>query len=111
MPGLRKVSQVIFSNDRDETTVSFLLRFPFFLFLFFLCNRRRKTRKRSLTRFVFFSVFLFVTEGENQGNDVDSICGVIKREMVAALGFEWWKNTMQPATNDAKAHKFNNADY
>ena len=34
-----------------------------------------------------------------------------KREMVAALGFEWWKNTMQPATNDAKAHKFNNADY
>ena len=87
MPGLRKVSQVMFSNDRDETTVSFLLRC--FLFLF----------------------FFDVTEGEKQGNDVDSVCGVIKREMVAALGFEWWKNTMQPATNDAKAHKFNNADY
>ena len=87
MPGLRKVPQVMFSNDRDETTVSFLLRY--FLFLF----------------------FFDVTEGEKQGNDVDSVCGVIKREMVAALGFEWWKNTMQPATNDAKAHKFNNADY
>lgn len=64
--------------------------------------------------FVVFFLFLFffdVTEGEKQGNNVDSVCGVIKREMVAALGFEWWKNTMQPATNDAKAHKFNNADY
>ena len=79
-------------------------------FLFFFRNRRRKTRKRPLTRFVF-SVFFYVTEGEKQGNNVDSVCGVIKREMVAALGFEWWKNTMQPATNDAKAHKFNNADY
>jgi hypothetical protein len=29
-----------------------------------------------------------VTEGEKQENNVDSICGVIKREMVAALGFE-----------------------
>ena len=74
MPGLRKVPQVMFSNDRDETTVSFLLRCFFFLF------------------------FFDVTEGEKQGNNVDSICGVIKREMVAALGFEWWKNTMQPAT-------------
>jgi hypothetical protein len=43
---------------------------------------------------------------------------VIKREMVAV---RWGlnggrkkdgeKNTMRPATNDAKAHKFNNADY
>ena len=102
--------KLCFKNDRDETTVSFLLRFLFFVSVFFLSNRRRKTRKRLLTRFVF-SVFFFVTEGEKQGNDVDSVCGVIKREMVAALGFEWWKNTMQPATNDAKAHKFNNADY
>jgi hypothetical protein len=60
---------------------------------------------------IFFFCFFDVTEGEKQGSDVDSVCGVIKREMVAALGFEWWKNTMQPATNDAKAHKFNNADY
>jgi len=61
---------------------------------------------------VFLFLFFFdVTEGEKQGNNVDSVCGVIKREMVAALGFEWWKNTMQPATNDVKAHKFNNADY
>jgi hypothetical protein len=43
---------------------------------------------------------------------------VIKQEMMAA---RWGlnggrkkdgeKNTMRPATNDAKAHKFNNADY
>jgi hypothetical protein len=50
MPGLRKVPQIMFSNDRDETTVSFLLRC--FLFLF----------------------FFDVTEGEKQGNDVDSVC-------------------------------------
>jgi hypothetical protein len=35
-----------------------------------------------------------VTEGENKE----------ERRMVR-------KNTMRPATNDAKAHKFNNADY
>jgi hypothetical protein len=39
--------------------------------------------------FSFFSFFLFlfffdVTEGEKQGSGVDSICGMIKREMVAA---------------------------
>jgi hypothetical protein len=45
------------SYDRDETTVSFLLRFIFFLSVFFLSNRRRKTRKRSVTRFVFFLFF------------------------------------------------------
>ena len=50
MPGLRKVPQVMFSNDRDETTVSFLLR----------C--------------FFVSVCFFdLTEGEKQGNDVDSV--------------------------------------
>jgi hypothetical protein len=36
----------------------------------------------------FFSFFCFcffdVTEGEKQGSGVDSVCGVIKREMVAA---------------------------
>jgi hypothetical protein len=36
--------------------------------------------------FFFFSFFLFfyVTEGEKQGSGVDSVCGVINREMVAA---------------------------
>jgi hypothetical protein len=39
--------------------------------------------------FVFFSFLFFVsdfyvTEGEKQGSDVDSVCGVIKREMMAA---------------------------
>jgi hypothetical protein len=62
MPGLRKVPQVMFKNDQDETTSLFpfpifylfsgsilSLSFSFFSFLFFvsvfLCNRRRKTRK------------------------------------------------------------------
>jgi hypothetical protein len=36
--------------------------------------------------FVFFFCFCFfdVTEGGKQGSGVDSVCGVIKREMVAA---------------------------
>jgi hypothetical protein len=67
--------------------------------------------KETVVDSVCFFCFFYVTEGEKQGNDVDSVCGVIKQEMVAALGFQWWKNTMQPTTNDAKAHKFNNADY
>jgi predicted permease len=77
MPGLRKVPQVMVKNDRDETTALFpfpifclfsgsilslsFFFFSFFLFLFFLRNRRRK-----------------------QGSDVDSVCGVLKREMVVA---------------------------
>ena len=70
-----------------------------------------KNKETAVDSVCFFCFLFDVTEGEKQGDDVDSVCGVIKREMVAALGFEWWKNTMQPATNDAKAHKFNNADY
>jgi hypothetical protein len=35
--------------------------------------------------FFFVSVFFFdITEGEKQGSGVDSVCGVIKQEMVAA---------------------------
>jgi hypothetical protein len=81
----------------------------------------------------FVSVFFDVTEGEKQGSGVDSVCFFLfflrnrrrkirKRRWLGlwrdqteygggALGFEWWNNTMQPATNDVKAHKFNNADY
>jgi hypothetical protein len=68
--------------------------------------------------FFFCFCFFYVTEGEKQGSGVDSVCGVIKREMVAARSGlnggrkkDSEKNTMQPATNDAQAHKFNNADY
>ena len=99
MPGLRKVPQVMVKNYRDETTA--LFPFPIF------CLFSGSILSLSFSFFCFF----YVTEVEKQGNNVDSVCGVIKWEMVAALGFEWWKNTMQPATNDAKAHKFNNADY
>jgi hypothetical protein len=40
----------------------------------------------SFSFFLFFFCFYFfdVTEGEKQGSGVDSVCGVIKREMVAA---------------------------
>ena len=77
MPGLRKVPQVMVKNDRDETTALFpfpiflivLGFYPFSFFFFFF--------------FSFFS-FFYVTEGEKQGSGVDSVCGVIKREMVAA---------------------------
>jgi hypothetical protein len=79
MPSLRKVPQVMVKNDRDETTA--LFPFPIFLFVLWFYP----------FSFVFFFsllsfLFLFfdVTEGEKQGNDVDSVCGVIKREMVAA---------------------------
>ena len=97
MPGLRQVPQVMVKNDRDETTALY----PFSFVVFF-----------------FVSVFFYVTEGEKQGSGVDSVCGVIKREMVAAhQGLnggrkkDGEKNTKQPATNDAKTHKFNNEDY
>ena len=78
MPGLRKVPQVMFKPTEMRQPLCFLslffclfsgsilsLTFSFFSFLFFvsvfLRNRRRK-----------------------QGSGVDSVCGVIKREMVAA---------------------------
>ena len=89
---------------------SYLVSGLFFFFCFFFVTEgENQGNGRWLG--LFFLFFFDVTEGEKQGNNVDSVCGMIKREMVAALGFEWWKNTMQPATNDAKAHKFNNADY
>ena len=60
MPGLRKVPQVMVKNDRDETTALYPFSFVFF----------------------FLLLFFYVTEGEKQGSGVDSVCGVIKREMV-----------------------------
>jgi hypothetical protein len=79
MPGLRKVPQVMVKNDRDETTA--LFRFPIFLFVLWFYP----------FSFVFFFYFLFflflffyVTDGEKQGRGTDSVCGMIKREMVVA---------------------------
>ena len=66
MPGLRKVPQVMFSNDRDETTVSFLLR-CFFVSVFFDVTEGEKQGNDVAS--VFFFCFFFVTEGEKQGND------------------------------------------
>jgi hypothetical protein len=79
MPSLRKVPQVMVKNVRDETTA--LFPFPIFLFVLWFYPF-------SFVFFFFFSFFFFlffyVTEGEKQGSGVDLVCGVIKREMVAA---------------------------
>jgi hypothetical protein len=113
MPGLRKVPQVMFKTTEMRQPLYILspfffclfsgsilsLLFSFFSLFFvsvFLRNRRRKTRKRR-----------WLGLWRDQTGDGGGV-----------LGFEWWKNegwwkknTMQPTTNDAKAHKFNNADY
>jgi hypothetical protein len=80
MPGLRKVPQVMFKTTEIRQPLCFLS--PFFVcslvlsFLFVFLS------------FFFFSFFCFcffdITEGEKQVSDVDSVCGVIKQEMVAA---------------------------
>ena len=78
MPGLRKVPQVMVKNDRYETTALF----PFPIFCLFYSS----ILSLSFSFFLFFFCFCFfyVTEGEKQGSGVDSVCGVIKREMVVA---------------------------
>jgi hypothetical protein len=72
MPGLRKVPQVLVKTTEMRQLLCFLS--PFFvcsLVLSFI--------------FLFFCFCFFnVTEGEKQGSSVDSVCGVIKWEMVAA---------------------------
>jgi sugar phosphate permease len=65
-------------NDRDETTA--LFPFP----IFCLSYGSILSLSFSFFSFLFLFLFFYVTEGEKQGNGVDSVCGVIKREMVAA---------------------------
>jgi hypothetical protein len=78
MPGLRKVPQVMFKTIEMRQPLCFLSLFLFVLWFY----------PFSFFFFFFFSFFLFlffyITEGEKQGSSVDSVCGVIKREMVAA---------------------------
>jgi hypothetical protein len=78
MPRLRKVPQVMVKNDRDETTALF----PFPIFCLF--SGSILSLSFSFFLFSFFVSVFYVTEGEKQGNDVDSVCGLIKREMVVA---------------------------
>jgi hypothetical protein len=80
MPSLRKVPQVMVKNDRDETTA--LFPFPIFLFVLWFYPFSFVLFFFSFLFFCF--CFFYVTEGEKQGSGVDSVCGVIKREMVAA---------------------------
>jgi hypothetical protein len=56
-------------NDRDETTA--LFSFPIFC----------------LFSGSIVSISFDVTEGEKQGSNVDSVCGVIKREMSIFFSF------------------------
>jgi hypothetical protein len=76
MPGLRKVPQVLFKTTEMRQPLCILSPFLFVLwfypFSFFF--------PFSFLLFLFF----YVTEGEKQGGGVDSVCGVIKRKMVAA---------------------------
>jgi hypothetical protein len=72
MPRLRKVPQVMFKTTEMSQQV------PFFFCLF-----SGSILSLSFSFFPFVS-FFYVTEGEKQGSGVDSVCGVIKREMVAA---------------------------
>jgi hypothetical protein len=79
MTVLRKVPQVMVKNDRDETTA--LFPFP----IFFVCSLVLSFLFRfSFLFFSFCFCLFYVTEGEKQGSGVDSVCGVIKREMVVA---------------------------
>jgi hypothetical protein len=55
-----------------------------FSFLFFVCSLVLSFLFCFLFFFFFVSVFFDVTEGEKQGSGIDLVCGVIKREMVAA---------------------------
>jgi hypothetical protein len=71
---LRKVPQVMVKTTEMRQPLCFLS-------LFFVCSL--------VLSFLFLFLFLFlfffyVTEGEKQGNCIDSVCGVIKREMMAA---------------------------
>ena len=75
MPRLRKVPQVMFKT----TEMSQQVPSPFFV-----CSLVLSFLFRFLFFFFFVSVFFDVTEGEKQGSGVDSVYGVIKREMVAA---------------------------
>jgi hypothetical protein len=79
MPGLRKVPQVMVKNDRYETTALF----PFPIFCLFYSSILSLSFSFSFFSFFLF-LFFYVTEDEKQGSGVDSVCGVIKREMVAA---------------------------
>ena len=59
--------KLCFKNDRDETNVSFLLRFLFFCFCFFYVTEGEKQGSGRWLG-LFFFCFFFVTEGGNQGN-------------------------------------------
>ena len=77
MPGLRKVPQVMFKTTD--------MRQPLYILSpFFFCLFSGSILSLSFSFFLFFCFYFFyVIEGEKQGTDVDSVCGVIKREMVA----------------------------
>jgi sugar phosphate permease len=53
---------------------------------FFFCLFSSSILSLLFCFFLFFFCFCFfyITEGEKQGSGIDSVCGVIKREMVAA---------------------------
>jgi sugar phosphate permease len=78
MPGLRKVAQVMVKTTEMRQPLCFLSLF------FCLFSSSILSLSFSFFSFLFFVSVFYVTEGEKQGSGVDSVCGVIKREMVVA---------------------------
>jgi hypothetical protein len=78
MPDLRKVPQVMFKPTEMRQPLCFLSLF------FCLFSSSILSLSFSFFSFLFFVSVFYVTEGEKQGSGVDSVCGVIKREMVVA---------------------------
>jgi sugar phosphate permease len=78
MPGLRKVAQVMIKTTEMRQPLCFLSLF------FCLFSSSILSLSFSFFSFLFFVSVFYVTEGEKQGSGVDSVCGVIKREMVVA---------------------------
>jgi hypothetical protein len=76
MPGLRKVPQVMFKTTEMRQPLCFLS--PFF------CLFSGSILSLYFSFFYFLFLFFYVTEGEKQGSGTDSVCGEIKREMLAA---------------------------
>jgi hypothetical protein len=76
MLDLRKVPQVLFKTTEMRQPLCILSPF------FFVCSLVLSFLFRFLFFFFFVSVFFYVNKGEKQGSGVDSVCGMIKREMV-----------------------------
>jgi hypothetical protein len=77
MPDLRKVPKVMFKTTEMRQPLCIIS--PFFFCLF-----SGSILSLLFSFFLFLFLFFYITEGEKQESDIDSVCGMIKREMVAS---------------------------